>query len=302
MTELPSWILRQLPDGIERRQISVAGHSIHVMEFGEGQPVFMLHGNPAWGFLYRKVMAALRGQPVRCIVPDLVGLGLSDKPRDLGVHTLENHAAWIGGLIDALALDDMIFVGQDWGGPIGMLALAERLERVSGMVILNTVLGPPRPGFRPTLFHRLSQFPVLSDALFRGLQFPQLALWLAQGDRSTMRGEVARAYRWPLRHLQDRAAPLALARMVPDSMEHPSIAPLRRCQEVAESFKGPMRIVWGDRDPVLGRVIGWLQRLLPHAEVKRTQAGHFLQEEVPGDIANAITSLVNGGANARASG
>lgn len=301
MTELPPWILRQLPDGVERRQVPIAGHSIHVMEFGEGQPVFMLHGNPAWGFLYRKVMAALRGQPVRCIVPDLVGLGLSDKPRDPGVHTLENHAAWIGGLIDALALDNMIFVGQDWGGPIGMLALAGRLERVSGMVILNTVLGPPRPGFRPTLFHRLSQLPMLSDVLFRGLQFPQLALWAAQGDRNTMRGEVARAYRWPLRRLQDRAAPLALARMVPDSMEHPSITPLQRCQELAESFKGPMRIVWGDRDPVLGRVIGRLERLLPRAQIKRTQAGHFLQEEVPGDIADAITSLVNDGANARAS-
>ena len=289
--ELPPWIARMLPPGMERYRVQVGGQAIHVMEAGAGRPVLMLHGNPTWGFLYRRVVAALQGQPVRCILPDLVGLGLSDKPRDPAAHQLESHARWIGELIDALGLEDIIFVGQDWGAPIGLLALAERRERTASMVILNTVVGPPRPDFRPTLFHRLSQMPVVSDVLFRGLQFPQLALWMAQGDRTSIRGDVARAYRWPLRRLADRMAPLALARMVPDSMSHPSIAPLRRCQEFVESFGGPVRVVWGDRDPVLGRVVGWIQRMLPRAEIKRTQAGHFLQEEVPDEIAAAVRDL-----------
>jgi haloalkane dehalogenase len=291
--ELPPWIARMLPDGIVRYRVRVGGQSMHVMEVGEGRPVLMLHGNPTWGFLYRRVVAALRGEAVRCIMPDLVGLGLSDKPRDPKVHRLEQHACWIGELIDALALDELIFVGQDWGGPIGLLALAERRERVAGMVILNTVLGPPRPGFRATPIHRLSQTPILRDFLFRVIGIAPRGLWAVQGDRASIRGDVARAYWWPLRHFADRVAPLALARMVPDSLSHPSIEPLRRCQEFVESFEGPIRVVWGDRDPVLGRVIHRVEKLLPRAEVTRTKAGHFLQEEVPEEIAAAIGAVAS---------
>jgi haloalkane dehalogenase len=80
--------------------------------------------------------------------------------------------------------------------------------------------------------------------------------------------------------------------MVPDSMQHASIAPLRTCQKAVTSFRGPIAIVWGDRDPVLGTVIGHLKRLLPQATVTRTSAGHFLQEEVPGAIADAVRDVV----------
>ena len=99
---------------------------------------------------------------------------------------------------------------------------------------------------------------------------------------------MARAYRFPLRGLAQNAAPLALARMVPNSLAHPSIEPLRRCQELIEGHRGPAAIVWGDRDPVLGRVRSWIEKLLPNARVTRTSAGHFLQEEVPAEIADAI--------------
>lgn len=81
---------------------------------------------------------------------------------------------------------------------------------------------------------------------------------------------------------------------VPDSFEHPSIAPLRRCQAFIEAFDGPSAIVWGDRDPVLGRVRSWIEKLMPRARVTRTTAGHFLQEEVPREIADAIRGVVAG--------
>ena len=86
-------------------------------------------------------------------------------------------------------------------------------------------------------------------------------------------------------------APLALARMVPNGPEHPSIPALSRCQNLVETFDGPTAIVWGDRDPVLGRVRRHVQRLLPDARVTVTNAGHFLQEEVPGEIAAAIRDV-----------
>lgn len=288
--KLPEWLERQLP--FERYTVTVAGRRLHVMEQGAGRPVLMLHGNPSWGYLYRKVARALHGDRVRVVMPDLVGLGWSDKPRDPALHTIENHAAWIGGLVEALALEGVVLVVQDWGGAIGLRCFADRADRLAGLVILNTAVGPPKPGFRPTPFHRFARMPVVSDVTFRALGFPQNAMRFAQGDRASVRGEVARAYRFPLRRIRDRVAPLALARMVPDSMEHASIPALRRSQELVESFTGPAAIVWGDRDPVLGRVRSHIERLMPEARVTRTRAGHFLQEEVPDEIAAAVRDVV----------
>ncbi len=265
---------------------------MHVMEWGQGRPVLLLHGNPTWGFLYRKVVRALRDEPLRLIVPDLVGLGFSDKPRDPAVHQLEAHARWLGALLDGLRPDGLVAVLQDWGGPIGLCALADRPAALRGLVLLNTVVGPPRAGFRPTLFHRLARVPLLSDLLFRVLGFPQCCLWLVQGDRRSIRGEVSRAYRFPLRGRVPSLAPLALARMVPDSPRHPSMAPLQRSQDFVTRFAGPVAIVWGDRDPVLGRVRRHLERILPRARVTATRAGHFLQEEVAAEIATAIRGVV----------
>jgi cis-3-alkyl-4-acyloxetan-2-one decarboxylase len=282
----------------QRYRLRAGEQTLHVMEQGEGRPVLCLHGNPTWGFLWRKVAAEIAGEPLRLVMPDLVGLGYSDRPRDASWHTLERHAEAIGALIDALDLRDLILVVQDWGGPIGLCAMAERRERLGALVLLNTVVGPPREGFRATAFHRLARLPILSELLFRGLGFPQVWLGPAQGDRASMSGAVGRAYRLPLRGLANNAAPLALARMVPDSRAHPSIPALARAQEVVTSFTGPTAIVWGDRDPVLGRVRSHLERLLPQARVWRTQAGHFLQEEVPREIAQAIR-WVNGPAAPR---
>ncbi len=301
---LPRWLERMFPEGMRRSMIDVGAHRLHVMEWGpaDARPILMLHGNPSWGFLYRKVVRALLddgGEPLRLVVPDLVGLGCSDKPHDAAVHTLEAHGAWIGSLIDRLELDGLVFVGQDWGGPIGLHALSSRLDRVAGMVILNTVPGPPREGFRATAFHRFARSR-LADVVFR-LGFPQNTMFMAQGDKTSIVGRAALGYWWPLRHLRDRVAPLALARLVPDDMSHPSLPALRVCQETITRFTGPIAVVWGDRDPVLGSVVRHVERLLPHAKVTHTPAGHFLQEEVPREIAEAVRDVVRRSGDARRS-
>jgi haloalkane dehalogenase len=288
---LPRWIEDMLPPGGRRSLIDTGDGRMHVMEWGQGRPVLMLHGNPSWGFLYRKVVAELAGEPLRIVVPDLVGLGLSDKPRRADAHTIPAHGARVAALIDALDLRDLVFVGQDWGGPIGLHALHQRPGRLAGMVVLNTVLGPPKVGFKPTAFHRFANMPVVSELAFRALGLPERTMRLVQGDRASIRGRVSRAYVWPLRRLRDRTAPLALARMVPDSQQHWSIAPLRECEAVVTGFRGPAAIVWGDRDPVLGRVRTRCEALLPQAVVTRTKAGHFLQEEVPAEIADAVRGV-----------
>src|SRR5262245_57006124 len=99
--ELPAWLARLLPPFL-RYLTAVDGHRIHVLGSGAGRPVLLLHGNPTWGFLYRKVAAELAGAPLRLIMPDLVGLGLSDKPRELAFHSLEQHGRIVGQLIDQI--------------------------------------------------------------------------------------------------------------------------------------------------------------------------------------------------------
>ena len=270
---------------------------MHVMEWGpsDGKTVLLLHGNPTWGFLWRKVVAALRARPsgdaLRLVVPDLIGLGQSSKPTG-AAHSIEAHSEWLGAMLDEVAPGPLVFAGQDWGGPIGLHALKSRRSRLRGLVIANTAVGPPKPDFKPTMFHRLSQLPIVSDVLFRYLGFPLQVLHTTQGDKRSIRGEVARAYRWPLAKRADREAPLALARMVPNSQTHVSVPALRDVEEMFRTAAVPLTIIWGDQDPILGRVVTHLARLRPDANVVHTQAGHFLQEEVPEPLADAIVDIV----------
>jgi pimeloyl-ACP methyl ester carboxylesterase len=282
-----------MPPGVRRRMLPTGAYAVHAMEWGppDGAPVVMLHGNPAWGFLYRHVVRELLQGGLRLITLDLVGLGLSDHPRRADEHTLANHAGWIGQALDAMDLPPAVFVVADWGGPIGLRALAERPQLARGLVLLNTVIGPPRPAARASWFHRFARLPLLSDAVFRLGQFPQATMWGAQGRWTSIPPRALLAYLWPLRGLSRNAAPLALARMVPlPGEDHPSIPELQRAHDFAVAFPGPVRLVWGMRDPVLGRVINRLEKLLPGAESTRTAGGHFLQEEVPREIAAAVRS------------
>ncbi|MEM7434770.1 MAG: alpha/beta fold hydrolase [Myxococcota bacterium] len=288
--DLPPWMASEVP--FTRYRVAVDdGLAMHVMETGRGRPVLMVHGNPTWGFLYRKVAMSLQGQGLRVIMPDLIGFGFSDKPRDFAAHSIRNHSRWLGSLIDQLDLEDAIIVVQDWGGAIGTHPFTTRPERLGGMVVLNTVLDAPPANFKPTPFHRFSHVPVLSDLAFRALPLPQAALHLAQGDKSSIRGNVARAYRYPFRHIRDRVAPLATARMAVDRPGHPSIPALDECAAFVRGFDGPKAMVWGRRDPVLARALKRTKALLGDPPVTETQAGHFLQEEVPDEIAAAVRDV-----------
>jgi cis-3-alkyl-4-acyloxetan-2-one decarboxylase len=272
--------------------VDASGVRLHVMESGAGPAVVLLHGNPTWGFIWRKVARALAGARLRVVMPDLAGLGLSEKPRDPAFHTLANHARILGALLDAIAPAPFVLVLHDWGGPIGLAALADRPGRLAALVVTNTRIGPPRPGSKGSRFHRFANLPLLSNVAFRLLGFPQNVLHTTQADPASIRGDVARAYRWPLRRISDRTAPLALARMVPyGGRDHPSLAGLRRSLEVATSFRGPAAIVWGERDPILARSIRSVEEALPEAAVTLVPAGHFLQEEAPAEIAAAIRDV-----------
>jgi len=269
------------------RRIGVlGGRSVHVVDHGEGPVVLLMHGNPTWSFLWRKVIHELEG--FRVVAPDLLGLGLSEKLPRAREHRLAVHIDTMAALVQALDLRNIVLVGQDWGGPVAA-GVGERLpDRVGGMVWANTAVVRPRRPLSTKAFHRFSQLPVVSDLVFRGLNFPIPVLHRAQGDRTSIGAFERRAYHWPLRRLRDRAAPLGLARMVPNTEAHPTTAVMDRVGGWVESWEGPAALVWGLNDPILGRGLKRHRAALPQASVMETGAGHFLQEEVPKELAAAI--------------
>lgn len=289
---LPGFLDRQMP--FARRAAVIDGVRIHFVDDGDrtaDRTILLVHGNPTWSYLWRKVIPLIRPLGTRIVAPDLMGLGLSDKPRSVRAHSVERHVGLISALVDALDPKELVLVGQDWGGPVSMGVGRDHDARVRGIVLANTsVVTPARP-FRPKAFHRFAQRPIVSDAVFRGLMFPVPILDRVQGDHASIGlGEKA-AYAWPLRFPWDRAAPLALARMVPTSESHPSTRPLDAIGAWVERYDRPAALVWGTRDPILGRALSRHARALPQASVRETSAGHFLQEEVPDQIAAAIAEL-----------
>lgn len=284
---LPDWLAEQLP--FDRYQVELSdGMRAHVMEAGEGRPVIMFHGNPTWGYLYRKVAERLADGPLRLLMPDLMGLGFSDRV-PVGRFTLADHTGWMAELVGALEIEDVIVVVQDWGGAIGVGAVAQHPGLMTGLVVLNTAITAPRPGFRPTTFHRVFSNRIVRPlASYTGLLEKNMNR--AQGDRSSISGVVRNSYLYPLRQHGNDAV-VDFVAMVPNTMEHPSVEGLARVEEFVAAFDGPAHIVWGKNDPVLSKILGRTSRLLPQAGVTATTAGHFLQEEVPDEIAFAIRTV-----------
>ena len=113
---------------------------VHYVDEGDGPPILLCHGNPTWSFLYREIIGALR-EKFRCIAPDYLGFGLSERPAKFG-YKIDEHAGVVGELVDHLSLDGYLTMGQDWGGPISMAVAVERADRVRGIVLGNTWFWP----------------------------------------------------------------------------------------------------------------------------------------------------------------
>lgn len=287
---LPDWLAQAFP--YKRHMGFYADERMHFVDDGpeDGPAILLVHGNPTWSFLWRKVLPKLMDEGFRVIAPDLVGLGLSSKPTHVKDHSLELQVNMVDNLIEGLKLDNFTIVGQDWGGPT-VAAVAKRTRRtVKAAVFGNTAVGAPK-AFKTTAFHRFAHMPIVSDIAFRGFNYPVKFMPKVQGDPNSIDETAKRAYAYPLRSWGYRAAPLAMARMVPNSPDHPSMPLLAAGGEWAESFEGPVKLVWGMKDPILGRALKRMKTLFPNAEVTETQAGHFLQEEVPNELADAIIAV-----------
>ena len=285
---LPDYAAKLLNDDYKSYFVEVApGIKIHVLEIGIGYPVYMQHGVPTSGFLYRKVADSLPQDQFRIIMPTLVGLGFSSKV-PASQHTIENHITWLHSLLNELELSELIFIGQDWGGPLGAGALERSPELLKGMIALNTVLDAPKePRAIPAILKALKT-PVLGEFMAERSTslFSQLPNF--QNDPETLPPDVLDVYARPVEEGGNAKGPLALIRMAVFDPEHPDAAQLRTIENYLSTQDMPVEIVWGMNDQRLGDRLINMRSVFPNAAVVETEAGHFLQEEVPADIAAAV--------------
>ena len=267
------------------------GIKIHVLEIGEGYPVYLQHGNPTTGLLYRKVVESLPLDSVRAIMPTMVGLGFSTKV-PASEHTLDNHMRWTNSVLKTLNLTEVVFVGQDWGGPVGMGALSLSPGVLKGAVVMNTGVRAPRVPMDLSRAHALVKTPLVGELLVEAMSplfFSRLAE--VQGDPATMPPQVMDLYRRPLQDSGNAKATLALMRMVADGPDHASSPALRDIERYVEGLDIPAELVWGMSDPILAGGLPVMQMMFPNAPVNETEAGHFLQEEVPEIITAAVLRI-----------
>ena len=262
---------------------------MHIMKKGAGKPIVMVHGNPMWGYLYKKVLDGLDDSH-RYIIPDLIGFGFSEKV-SINEHSLEAHSMWMAKFFSTIEEEKIGLVVHDWGGMIGIAGAMKAGKKIDGLVVMNTAITAPKDGFKPTWFHSLSQVPLMSSFLFRGLNFPLSFLNRFASVPGSFDSEAMKAYKYPLRKFKNNCAPLALARMVPNSMHHPSVPLEQEIETYLGSYDGPAQIVWGMNDPVMWKLRRRTSRLLPQAKVVKTQAGHFVQEETPEEVITAIKEI-----------
>jgi len=267
------------------------GLKVHVIEAGEGFPVFLMHGNPTSGFLYRKVVEKLPLNKVRVIMPTSLGLGFSSKI-PASEHTAENHIYWINNVLKELELKELVYAGQDWGGPIGMGALSLSPGLLKGAVLLNTGFNAPKVNADLSPAHALVKTPVIGELLLEVIFSIFERLKSVQGNPDSWTSEVAELYGRPVYESGNSKAPLAMMRMVPDGPNHQSAPSMRRIEEYVNTLEIPAEIVWGENDPILGRALPIMQQNFPNARLTKTTAGHFLQEEVPNEIAEALIRVI----------
>jgi pimeloyl-ACP methyl ester carboxylesterase len=289
---LPSYASNMVDSNYKSYFIEVEpGLKVHVIEAGEGFPVFLMHGNPTSGFLYRKVVEKLPLNKVRVIMPTSLGLGFSSKI-PASEHTAENHIYWINKVLKELELKELVYAGQDWGGPIGMGALSLSPELLKGAVLLNTGFNAPKANADLSPAHAIVKTPVLGEILLEVVFSIFERLESVQGNPDSWTTEVAELYGRPVYESGNSKAPLAMMRMVPDGPNHQSAPSMRRIEEYVNTLEIPAEIVWGENDPILGRALPIMQQNFPNARLTKTTAGHFLQEEVPNEIAEALIRVI----------
>ncbi len=255
----------------------------------DADPVLMLHGEPSWSFLYRKMIPILAGAGHRVICPDLVGFGRSDKPTHIEDHSYARHVEWIRALaFDILDLREVTLVGQDWGGLIGLRLAAEHSDRFSRLVVANTGLPTgdiPMPEIWWHFREAIQSQPNIDVGRF-----------VQSGCRRPMTDAVRAAYDAPFPDDSYCAGPRAMPGLVPTAPDDPAAPANRAAWAALSASTTPMLVAFSDGDPITGAMAPILQRQMPGAQgidhPVIGDAGHFLQEDAGEELANRIVEFL----------
>jgi haloalkane dehalogenase len=270
--------------------VEIDGYRVHYLDEGprDADPVFLLHGEPTWSYLYRKMIPVLVAAGHRCVVPDLVGFGRSDKPTSMDVHTYAFHVGVMTKLVEALDLDRATFFGQDWGGLIGLRVVAENPERFARVVVSNTGL----PVGDVAISEAFLAWKAANQAMIDRGDMPVGALLArSAGDPS-----VAAAYDAPFPDPSYKAGPLVLPQRVPVTPDDPARAANLAAWAVLAQWEKPFLTAFGDSDPITGGGERIFQARVPgakgleHPTVKG--AGHFIQESHGDELARIIADFI----------
>ena len=263
---------------------------VHYLDEGprDADPVLLIHGEPSWCYLYRKMIPILVEGGHRAVVPDLVGFGRSDKPARREDYTYQRHVAWMRALIEGLGLRNITLVGQDWGGLIGLRLAAEREDRFVRIVAANTFLptGDQAPGEAFLRWQRFSQ---------ETPEF-QVGQIVRGGCVTELSSEVVAAYDAPFPDDSYKAGARQFPMLVPTSPDDPAAEPNRKAWEVLRRWQKPFLTAFSDSDPITRRADHAFQATVPgtkgqlHTTIEG--AGHFLQEDKGEELARVIVDFI----------
>ncbi len=260
---------------------------MHYVDEGAGPVVLMLHGEPSWSFLYRKMIPIVSAAGFRAVAPDLIGFGRSDKPAARTDYTYLRHVDWVKSFIATLDLSGMTLVAQDWGGLIGLRIAAEEPDRFDRIVAANTFLptGDSHPGDAFLAWQRFSQ------------EVPEMPIGALIGRAcvSTVSPEVTAAYDAPFPDESYKEGARQFPLLVPTAPDDPAAPANRQAWEVLSSWKKPFLTAFSDKDPITAGADVVLRERIPgcagqpHTTIE--DGGHFLQEDQGKRLADVVVAF-----------
>jgi haloalkane dehalogenase len=275
--------LASLPDfPYAARRAEIDGVGIAYVDEGEGPPVWFMHGEPTWSYLWRDVLAEVASAGHRCIAPDLAGFGRSDKPEELGWYSYDRHVALMAGLLERLDLRDLTMVVHDWGGPIGLRLAVEHPDRIARLVILDTGLFTGEQRMSPA-------WEAFRDFVERTEDLP-ISMLVDGGTARALTDHQKAVYDAPFETPAAKAGARAFPLLIPTTPDAPGAAEGRVVLEALRTDPRPRLILWAEADPVIPLETG--RRFAaaigaPEPEVI-AGAGHFLQEDAGAAIGTRI--------------
>jgi haloalkane dehalogenase len=267
----------------------VDGLRIHYVDEGSGPVVLLLHGEPTWSYLYRKMIPVLVDAGLRAVAPDLVGFGRSDKPTPRTEYTYKRHVAWIKGFIDAATLSDITVFGQDWGGLIGLRLVAEHPEMFARVVASNT--GLPTGEGMSKAFEDWRTFSQTVDKM------PIGAIIAGGCATAKLTPEEVAAYDAPFPDESYKEGARQFPVLVPADPENEAVPDNRKAWESLATFYKPFLCAFSDADPITRGADARMKETIPGAKgqphVTIEGGGHFIQEDKGPELAKIVADFVD---------